>query len=176
MSTAVTILEPSADEAQEQLDRWFREYHSFVYRTACAITGRAEDAEDILQTLFLRLMRRSVPPDIRKNPKGYFYKAAVNLSLNTIHLKRREVLTSEFESIPGDVRVFAQHPLDEELVKMLEKLSQRTVEILTLRYLHHYTEPEIAKLLKVSRGTVAVTLFRGRRRLRKLLSASSFRR
>jgi len=59
---------------------------------------------------------------------------------------------------------------------MLEKLSQRTVEILTLRYLHHYTEPEIAKLLKVSRGMVAVTLFRGRRRLRKLLSASSFRR
>jgi RNA polymerase sigma factor (sigma-70 family) len=128
MSTAVTILEPSVDEAQE-LERWFREYDSFVYRTACAITGRPEDAEDILQTLFLRLMRRSVPPDIRKNPKGYFYKAAVNLSLNTIHLKRREVLTFEFESIPGDVHVFAQHPLDEELVKMLEKLSQRTVEI-----------------------------------------------
>ena len=176
MSTTVTILEPTADDAQE-LDRWFREYHLLVYRTACAITGRPEDAEDVLQTIFLRLMRRSDPPDIRKNPKGYFYKAAVNLSLNTIRLKRREILTSDFASIPGDIHTDAgvQGALDEELIKTLTKLSLRTVEILMLRYVHHYTESEIAKLLKVSRGTVAVTLFRGRRRLRKLLSASAFR-
>ena len=177
MSTTVTTLQPTGDDALE-LDRWFREHHSLVYRTACAITGRPEDAEDVLQTIFLRLMRRSVPPDIHKNPKGYFYKAAVNLSLNTIRLKRREVLTSEFESIPGDMRTGTapiEDALDQELVKTLTKISPRTVEILTLRYVHQYTEPEIAKLLNVSRGTVAVTLFRGRRRLRKLLSASSLR-
>jgi RNA polymerase sigma-70 factor (ECF subfamily) len=177
MSTTVTSIQPAGDDELE-LDRWFREYHSLVYRTACAITGRPEDAEDVLQTIFLRLMRRSVPPDIHKNPKGYFYKAAVNLSLNTIRLKRQEVLTSEFESMPGDMHTgpaAMEDALDEELVKTLTKISPRTVEILTLRYVHHYTEPEIAKLLNVSRGTVAVTLFRGRRRLRRLLSASSLR-
>src|SRR5215831_18302405 len=128
MST-VTMSRPTADH-REEFEGLFREHYLLVYRTAWVITGNSDDAEDVLQTIFLRLMRRSVPPDIRKNPKGYFYKAAVNLSLNTIHLKRREVLTSEFISIPGDVHVFAQHALDEELVKMLEKLSQRTVEIL----------------------------------------------
>jgi RNA polymerase sigma-70 factor (ECF subfamily) len=177
MSTTVTIPQPTADDAQE-LDRWFREYHSLVYRTACAITGRPEDAEDVLQTIFLRIMRRSIRPDIRTNPKGYFYRAAVNLSLNTIRLKRREVLTSEFASVPGDTQTDAadvQNALDEELIQIFTKLSQRTVEILMLRYVHHCTEPEIAKLLKVSRGTVAVTLFRGRRRLQKLLSNSSLR-
>ena len=178
MSTTVTMSEPIADDAQE-LDRWFREYHSLVYRTACAITGRPEDAEDVLQTIFLRLTRRSLAPDIHKNPKGYLYRAAINLSLNTIRLKRREVLTEEFESVPGVMQTdtaLEPNPLDEELVKALTSLSQRTVEILTLRYVHHYTESEIAQLLKVSRGTVSVTLFRGRRRLRKLLSRSSFRK
>jgi RNA polymerase sigma factor (sigma-70 family) len=56
---------------------------------------------------------------------------------------------------------------------MLSTLTPRTVEIVTLRYVHDYSEPEIAKLLRVSRGTVAVTLFRARIRLRKLLRPSS---
>jgi len=57
---------------------------------------------------------------------------------------------------------------------MLATLTPRTVEIVTLRYVHDCTESEIAKLLGISRGSVAVTLFRARIRLRKLLRASSF--
>jgi len=44
-------------------------HYLLVYRTACVITRSPQDAEDVLQTIFLRLMRRSVPPDIRKNPR-----------------------------------------------------------------------------------------------------------
>src|SRR5262249_55700428 len=153
------------------------ENYLLVYRTACVITGSPEDAEDVLQTIFLRLMRRSVAPDIRKNPKGYFYRAAVRLSLDIIRARRREVLTSDFSAMEGQIRAGApdaQYVLDRRLLETLAKLTPRTVEIVTLRYLHDYTEPEIAKLLLISRGTVAVILFRARIRLRKLLCASSF--
>src|SRR5690349_24799456 len=102
MST-VTMPNPTADNSQE-FEGLFREHYLLVYRTACVITGSPEDAEDILQTIFLRLVRRSVPPDIRKNPKGYFYRAAVHLSLDTIRARRREVLTSDFEAIAGRIR------------------------------------------------------------------------
>ena len=108
MSTTVTVLpDPTADDFQE-LDRWFHDYHLLVYRTARVITGSPEDAEDVLETVFLRLMRRSVPPDIHKNPKGYFYKAAVNVSLNTIRSGRREVLTQDFTSIEGHTHTEGQ--------------------------------------------------------------------
>jgi RNA polymerase sigma-70 factor (ECF subfamily) len=173
MSTA-TMPKPMADNSQE-FEGLFREHHLLVYRTAYVITGSPEDAEDVLQTIFLRLMRRSAPPDIRQNPKGYFYKAAVHLSLDTIHTRRREVLTSDFEPIEGHMRTgdfHSESTLDKGLVEMLATLTPRTVEIVMLRYVHDYTEPEIAKLLRVSRGTVAVTLFRARIRLRKLLLAS----
>src|SRR6185369_2150745 len=144
----------------------------------------------VLQTIFLRLMRRSVPPDIRKNPKGYFYKAAVHLSLDTIRSRRREVLTADFTAIEGHGEAQARQRaalsigaeafhapggLDKRLVETLAKLKPRSLEMVMLRYVHDYTEPEIAKLLGVSRGTVAVTLFRARMRLRKLLRASSLR-
>jgi RNA polymerase sigma factor (sigma-70 family) len=176
MSTAI-MDKPTADNAQE-FESLFREHYLLVYRTACVITGNQEDAEDVLQTIFLRLMRRSTPPDIRKNPKGYFYKAAVHLSLDTISSRRREVLTSDFTAIEGQTGTEAfsvQGVLDKRLVATLAKLKPRSVEMVMLRYVHDYTEPEIAKLLGVSRGTVAVTLFRARMRLRKLLRASSLR-
>src|SRR5689334_22498890 len=71
MST-VTMSKPTADHSQEFEDL-FREHYLLVYRTACVITGSPEDAEDVLQTIFLRLMRRAARLDIYKNPKGYFY-------------------------------------------------------------------------------------------------------
>ena len=77
---AVTMSEPIAQDSQE-LEMLFREHYALVYRTACVVTGSPEDAEDVLQTIFLRLLRRAVPPDFHKNTKGYFYRAAVNLSL-----------------------------------------------------------------------------------------------
>jgi RNA polymerase sigma-70 factor (ECF subfamily) len=172
MST-VTMPKPTADHSQE-FDGLFREHYLLVYRTACAITGRPEDAEDVLQTIFLRLMRRHVSPDIGKNPKGYFYRAAVRISLDTLRRRRREVLTSDFSAIEGQMRpepANVQSALDQHLIDMFAKLTPRTVEILMLRYVHDCTEPEIAKLLRISRGTVAVTLFRARMRLRKRLRA-----
>jgi RNA polymerase sigma-70 factor (ECF subfamily) len=166
---------PTAGQSQE-FEGLFREHCLLVYRTAWVITGNPDDAEDVLQTIFLRLMRRSAPPDIRKNAKGYFYRAAVRLSLDTIRSRRREVLTSDFAAIEGQIcpegpnRHYAFEP---RLAETLAKLSPRTVEIVMLRYVHDYTEAEIAKLLRLSRGTIAVTLFRARLRLRKLLTAPS---
>jgi DNA-directed RNA polymerase specialized sigma24 family protein len=43
------------------------------------------------------------------------------------------------------------------------------VEVLVLRYEHDYSDAEIARLLGKSRGAVALTLFRARARLKKLL-------
>jgi RNA polymerase sigma-70 factor (ECF subfamily) len=166
---------PTADHPEE-FEGLYREHYQLVYRTAFVITGNPADAEDVLQTIFLRLMRRSVPPDIRRNPKGYFYKAAVHLSLDTICSRRREVLTSDFTAIEERIRPEgpnAHYAFEPRLAETLSKLPPRTVEIVMLRYVHDYTEPEIAKLLHLSRGTIAVTLFRARLRLRKLLTASS---
>ena len=39
----------------------FREYAPLVYRTAWGVLGSREDAEDVLQTIFLKLLRRECP-------------------------------------------------------------------------------------------------------------------
>src|SRR4029453_15868070 len=54
-----------------ELEDLFREHHQLIYRTAYSVTGSKPDAEDVLQVIFLRLLRRGLPPDLLKNPKGY---------------------------------------------------------------------------------------------------------
>jgi RNA polymerase sigma-70 factor (ECF subfamily) len=90
MST-IAMPEPT-DKVSQEFEILFREHYALVYRTARVITGSADDAKDVLQTIFLRLLQRAVPPDAHKNPKGYFYRAAVNASLDMLRSRRREVL------------------------------------------------------------------------------------
>jgi RNA polymerase sigma-70 factor (ECF subfamily) len=168
--------EPLADELEDV----FREHSRLVYRTAYSVTGSAQDAEDVVQTLFLTLLRQGFPPDFTKNPKGYLYRAAVNLALNAVKARQRQAAAVDAVRREPAVGVSADaEALDQQadrqarLVTAIAQLNPRTVEMLILRYEHDATEAEIGRLLGTSRAVVAVTLFRARARLKKLLQASS---
>jgi RNA polymerase sigma-70 factor, ECF subfamily len=172
MST-VAASEKSKMRSDRTIEEIFLEHYQLVYHTASVVTGSPEDAEDILQTIFLRLLRHAAPPDFRKDAKAYFYKAAVNVSLNTIRARKRQVLVADSDifDIPRVTDRCSHEAMRTRLREAIATLSPRTIEILILRYAHDYTELEIAKLLGISRGTIAVTLFRARSRLRKLVRA-----
>jgi RNA polymerase sigma-70 factor (ECF subfamily) len=168
MSTA-SVLKEIQRNLDPEFERLFREHHAFVYRTAYSITGRLEDADDVVQTVFLRLLRREFPPDLTKNPKAYLYRAAFNAAVSVIRSRRRNLV----ESIDG-VDVPAAPPMpgvDEdtrrELYDAIAELRPTSAQILILRYVHDYDLAEIAKTLGTTRSTVAVSLFRSRARLKK---------
>jgi RNA polymerase sigma-70 factor, ECF subfamily len=155
-----------------EFEEIFNEYSRFVYRTAYAVTGRHEDAEDVLQTIFLRLARHEIAPDVLKNPKPYLYRSAVNVSLNVIRSRsrvaslRNDALHVQPETVPDAI-------FDEELCNRLREaigqLKPEAAEILLLRYTHNHSDAEIARMMGVSRGTIALKLFRLRARLKRLL-------
>ena len=163
------------DTSRQKIEDLFREHYSLMYRTAFRITGRAEDTEDVVQSVFLRLMRRGIPPDFFRNPKGYLYRAAVNLALTAVESRQRYVLgdDSVIREIPD---ASAGNGLNDVLdvrrewfSKALLQLRPRAVEILLLRYEQDFTDVEIAKMLGTSRGVIAISLYRSRARLKKLL-------
>ena len=63
----------------------------------------------------------------------------------------------------------AKDDLRARLVEAIAQLNPRAVEMIILRYEHDTSEAEIGRLLGTSRAVVAVTLFRARARLKKLL-------
>jgi RNA polymerase sigma-70 factor (ECF subfamily) len=154
-----------------EFERVFREHYEFVYNTARRITGDPQDAEDVLQTLFLRLLDRGMPEV--SNVKAYLYRATVNGALDLIRWRKRhpqEQLSVEClpeKKITGHSG--SEEDLFEDLRLALAELRPRAAEIFILRHVHGYSDSEIARLLGTSRGTIAVSLFRTRSRLRKLI-------
>jgi RNA polymerase sigma-70 factor, ECF subfamily len=169
-----TVISRSAthEPVDHEFDEIFRQHHQLIYRTAFGVTGSSEDAEDVLQTIFLRLLGRAFPPDLTRNPRAYLYRAAVNVSLNVIRARQRQVQLEDVERLP-----LPAHPMDpavdhgtrHRLLGAISRLSTAAVEILMLRYVHNYSDAQIAKLLGTTRGTVAVSLYRSRVRIRKLM-------
>ena len=173
--SSVAVFRRPHEPLAEDLEDAFREHSRLVYRTAYSVTGSAQDAEDVVQTLFLQLLRRGFPPEFKENPKGYLYRAAVNLSLNAVKSRRRQATAVDPEKLevadhgPDERDSAAKDDLQARLVDAIATLNPRAVEMLILRYEHDTSEAEIGRLLGTSRAVVAVTLFRARARLKKLL-------
>src|SRR6476660_6251854 len=89
----------TAEPFPEEFEDLFQEHYVLVYRTAYGVTGRVEDAEDVVQTVFLRLLQSEKPRELLKNPKGYFYRAAVNQSLTIVQTRRRRASTEASEDL-----------------------------------------------------------------------------
>ena len=158
----------------EELGVLFRDYHKAIFRIAYRITGSRSDAEDVLQTIFLRLTpnRRDLSP----NPEGYLHRAAVNASLDLIRSRTRANSVSldviDFNqssklSPPSPEDDFADVELHELIRHAVAKLEGRAATAFALRYFEGCDNNRIAQVLGTSQMVVAVTLHRARTRLRK---------
>ncbi|HEX6805549.1 MAG TPA: sigma-70 family RNA polymerase sigma factor [Terriglobales bacterium] len=141
----------------------FEAHHALVFRTAYRITGNAADAEDVLQTIFLRLLRRQNADSV-DSQESYLRRAAVNASLDLIR-SRREDHPSEWEDIPSGGRDFDTGELRSALRRALRRLNPKSAEIFTLRFLEGFSNQEIARMLGISRVLVAVIVHRARGQL-----------
>ena len=61
-----------------EIGAMYREHHTMVFRTAYRVTGNVSDAEDVLQTVFLRMVRRDDSADAIEHPENYLRRAAVH--------------------------------------------------------------------------------------------------
>jgi RNA polymerase sigma-70 factor (ECF subfamily) len=166
-----TATAPSSTTVTQRFEDLFNEHAQLVYRTAYGVTGSHEDAEDVLQTIFVRLLRRDLPQDLVRNPKAYLYRAAVNLSLDTLKTRRRHVLVdaADLPEIPVSDAVPVDDTTHRLLYRAIADLRPDAAQILILRYVHGKRDADIAAMLGMSRGAIALRLFRSRAKLRKLL-------
>ena len=161
---------------EQDFDALFSEHYRMVYRTAYGVLGNGHDAEDVVQTVFMRLVHSRWSKVLRENPGAYLYRAAVNASLNVVRARRRQLHSGAAEQYEAQRALAPPAEAAEEMHRRLydaiAELSPSAAEILILRYVHNCSDAEIAKRLGTSRGTIAVSLYRSRARLRKLLRAS----
>ena len=153
-----------------EFDRVFRAYHGLVFRTAYRVTGNAADAEDVSQTVFLRLFRRGTSTDVLENEESYLRRAAINAGLDVIRSRQAD-RTVELTDLPAEPAREDPRELRQALGRALAQLKPRPAEIFALRFLEGFSNPEIARMLGISQVWVAVLVHRTRQQLRKELGA-----
>jgi len=157
------------------LERLYLRHHEMVLRTAFRLTRDMRDAEDVLHTVFLRVMQRGEGLGEGTEAGPYLHRAAVNAALDVLRRRRRsvplEALPPASEAVPEQqLRLVSQAELGDRLRSALARLSPRNAEVFVLRHVEGYSNREIGRLLGISWGTVAVALHRARRRLQSELS------
>ncbi|HEX8143011.1 MAG TPA: sigma-70 family RNA polymerase sigma factor [Pyrinomonadaceae bacterium] len=159
----------------DELESLFLANHEQIFRTAYRVTGSASDAEDVLQTVFLRLVRRKDGYDLSPNPTAYLVRAAVNASLDLLRSRRTSasLTLEEIESetiastASGPEALHADRELNLLIRQAVARLGPRAAEFFALRYFEGFDNREIAEMLGTSQMVVAVILHRSRARLRK---------
>lgn len=165
-------------ESQSPLETLFRQHSDRVFRTAHRVTGSPADAEDVLQTVFLRLARGPEAPNELENPEGYFARAAINASLDLLRSRKRsravafdDVETGAVVAVFASPRNPEARHEDRELRNLIRaavaRLGANAAQMFTLRYFEGYDNGEIARIMSTSALVVGVTLHRARARLRK---------
>ncbi|HXD29581.1 MAG TPA: sigma-70 family RNA polymerase sigma factor [Pyrinomonadaceae bacterium] len=172
-STAKSL--KAVPDQPSELEKLFQEHHKHLFRAAHRITGSPADAEDVLQTVFLRLVRSHETYDLADNPQAYLSRAAINASLDLIRSRGR-VKSVGLDDAPVElIAVKSASPeklhADRELQKLIReavsRLGTTAGEMFALRYYEEYDNREIAKLMGTSQMVVGVVLHRARTKLRK---------
>jgi RNA polymerase sigma-70 factor (ECF subfamily) len=144
-----------------------------MYRAAKAVIGRPADAEDVIQNLFLKFVQKEFGSEVRANPRGYLYRAAVNASLNLIRScdRRKETDGVDELEIPEAASERVNDNVRERLTQWLRGLDLNVLEVVLLHHECGFTDAEIAQVFGHSRSRIASILSRARAQLKKTLGS-----
>ena len=165
-------------QAVLQLEEVYRAHQVCVLKAAYRVTGSMADAEDVSQSVFLRLARGVFDSGRITNMESYLRRSAVNAALDLIRSRgdREMVPVETADEQPSSSGVSPERAISSLeirtwLRRQLADVNPRAAEMFALRYFEGLENPEIARTMNTSQAVVAVTLHRTRARLRKRLRA-----
>jgi RNA polymerase sigma-70 factor (ECF subfamily) len=166
-------------------------YRNPVYNMVYHIMGDESDAADVLQNVFVKIIRGIKQFREGSSLKTWIYRIAVHEALNYrrswFRRKRREVFSLDDDqhgqtavetrntSSPGSpFELVEQHERQELVHRALRSLAEPYRTVVVLREVENLSYEEIGEVLGVAGGTVKSRLKRGRELLRrKLLGCSA---
>ena len=188
------VLDPSDRELVERVrtgrdmaayDELIRRYQRRIYQLIYNMTSHREDAEDLVQEVFVRAF--SALPRFKGDSSFYtwIYRIAVNQTINYLHKRKRRAALSlddldqaverdadyvELRSRESPFRDVTLTELQKKLNEALQTLSEKHRTVVVLHDIQGIQHDEIARMLGCSEGTVRSRLFYARQELQKQLS------
>lgn len=164
-----------------------KEYGDDVFRYCKSITFHIEDAEDLYQQTYLKAFELQKKIIKENNPKAYLMSIAMNLWRNhKSQYARRERIAPTISSDEEGVQVedvredgdFVDKIIQDETVSKLrecvELLPEKYKQIVLLFYAAGLSIEEIARIVKIPKGTVKSRLNKARTVLKENMEAHGY--
>ena len=142
----------------------YERHYEAVFRAALRVTGNPSDAEDVLQTVFLRMLSQGEDQAGAGLPAAYFRRAAVNAALDL--LRRRSVhAETAYDDQAPHASVETPMLLKEQLRRAVATLETDDAALFLLRHVEGLSIEELAAVFRIEKNNVSVRLHRVRLRL-----------
>jgi RNA polymerase sigma-70 factor (ECF subfamily) len=155
-------------------------YHRSLWEFAHGFLRSSQDAEELVQDVFLAVWTTRAQWQVRDGVRAYLYGAVRNRALNMLR-HARVVRAGEVEQLGSGLGLAMgedpQQPdaaaelreLEAAVVRAVAALPERRRVAFTLRWRHGLSYPEIGKVLGTSPEAVMVAVSRAREALRPIL-------
>ena len=141
----------------------YERHYEAVFRAALRVTGNPADAEDVLQTVFVRLLSRGGKVEDVAQPAAYFRRAAVHAAVDV--LRRREAHAESAVEEDGLHATESPLLLKEQLRRAIAVLDSDDASLFLLRHVEGLSIDELAEMFEIEKNNVSVRLHRIRQRL-----------
>ena len=150
----------------------FMPHHRLLYRVAYQLTGNAQDAEDLLQDLYLKLwQKRDDLPDEAMN-EAYLATMIRNLFIDQRRLKHVDASAElKNEDGPPDERSLDRQIDARDEVRQMEglisELSERDAKIIQMHLVDDCSYEEIERDTGLSQGNIRIIVMRTKKKLKQ---------
>ena len=159
----MSILQKRKFDFEETYDN----YADILFRLSLSYVKHKEDAEDIVQEVFISYINSSPHFFDEGHKRAWLIRVTVNKCRDLARRKsiRQSVSLDEI----GDIAAFDGNSEAIELFTALRKLPENNRTAIILHYFEGFSVTETAKMLSISSSAVKMRLSRGRQMLKELL-------
>lgn len=166
----MAVLYQACDPAAKQADfrRVFENYKDLIFSVAYGYLKNRDDANDVMQDVFLKYYRRSEGFPDENRLRAWLVTVAANGSRNILRSGRLRKCVPIDEA--HDISCEQDFGDENGVFAAVMSLPEKERIPVHLFYYGDYSTAEIAQMLAMKESTVRVRLMRGRERLKKLLN------
>jgi RNA polymerase sigma-70 factor (ECF subfamily) len=146
-------------KVEDRLEKYIVENEKAFYRLAYSYVKNPDDALDVVQESIYKAFASIHSIQNFDHVKTWFYRIIVNVSLDLLRKRKREVTTYEEFMLSHDTGT-VDHYSDIDLRRSLDSLPEKYRSIVVLRYFEDLKLDEIAEILDKNVNTVKTRLYK----------------
>lgn len=147
------------------LERIYDQYSEMLFRLSYSMLQSREDAEDVLQDVFVKILSRPFDFNSAEHERAWLVRVTLNRCHDILRKKkiRRYTPLEDIVSLPAEEK-------DMSILREVQALPSDKREVVLLRYFEDFSVQQIAEILHITPSAVKMRLARARELLKEILN------